>query len=65
MKIKPLRDRIIAKRVEAEDTSEGALIIPDTAKEKPHQGVVKAVGEGRILEKAGKFAESLQVITYV
>ena len=50
MKLKPLRDRIIVKRVEAEDPAEGALIIPDTAKEKPQQGVVKAVGEGRILE---------------
>ena len=46
MKIKPLNDRILVKRLEAEEKSKGGIIIPDTAKEKPNQGKVIAVGEG-------------------
>ncbi len=48
MKIRPLRDRIIVKRIEDEETSKGGLIIPDTAKEKPQEGKVIAVGKGMI-----------------
>ena len=48
MKIRPLRDRIIVKRIEEEETSKGGLIIPDTAKEKPQEGKVIAVGKGMI-----------------
>ncbi|MCA9544682.1 MAG: co-chaperone GroES [Myxococcales bacterium] len=47
MKLRPLYDRIIVKRVEAETRTKGGLIIPDTAKEKPIQGVVVAVGNGK------------------
>jgi chaperonin GroES len=50
MKIRPLYDRIIVKRVEAETTSKGGIIIPDTAKEKPIEGEVVAVGNGKVLE---------------
>jgi chaperonin GroES len=48
MKIRPLRDRIIVKRIEEEETSKGGIIIPDTAKEKPQEGRVIAVGKGLI-----------------
>ena len=48
MKIRPLQDRIIVKRIGEEETSEGGIIIPDTAKEKPQEGKVVAVGKGKI-----------------
>ena len=50
MNIRPLYDRIIVKRVEAETKTAGGLIIPDTAKEKPIEGEVVAVGNGKILD---------------
>ncbi|MBI5612735.1 MAG: co-chaperone GroES [Gammaproteobacteria bacterium] len=50
MKIRPLHDRIIVRRLEEERKSAGGIVIPDTAKEKPVQGQVLAVGKGRILE---------------
>ena len=53
MKIKPLHDRVIVKRTEGEDKTKGGIIIPDTAKEKPIEGKVVAVGNGKIL-KSGK-----------
>jgi chaperonin GroES len=48
MKIRPLQDRIIVKRVDEEETTKGGIIIPDTAKEKPQEGKVIAVGKGKI-----------------
>jgi len=53
MKLRPLHDRILVKRVEEEATTKGGIIIPDTAKEKPAEGKVEAVGIGRI-DEAGK-----------
>lgn len=53
MKIRPLQDRIVVKRLEGESTTKGGIIIPDTAKEKPIEGKVVAVGNGKIL-KDGK-----------
>ena len=50
MKIRPLYDRVLIKRVEEETKTKGGIIIPDTAKEKPQEGEVVAVGEGRVLE---------------
>src|SRR5512146_903774 len=50
MKIRPLQDRVIVKRVAEEDRSKGGIIIPDTAKEKPIEGKVIAVGNGKVLE---------------
>jgi len=47
MKIQPLHDRVIVKRVEEEETTKGGIIIPDTAKEKPMEGTVVAVGSGK------------------
>ena len=48
MKIRPLQDRVIVKRVEEEEKSKGGIIIPDTAKEKPQEGKVVAVGKGKV-----------------
>lgn len=50
MKIRPLHDRILVKRIEEETTTKGGIIIPDTAKEKPQEGRVVAVGTGKPLE---------------
>jgi chaperonin GroES len=50
MKIRPLHDRVIVERLEEEQKTAGGIIIPDTAKEKPQQGKVVAVGKGRFLE---------------
>jgi chaperonin GroES len=48
MKVRPLYDRILVKRVEEEQKTSGGLFIPDTAKEKPQQGVIVAVGNGKL-----------------
>ena len=48
MKIRPLQDRVIVKRIEEQDKSKGGIIIPDTAKEKPQEGKVIAVGKGKL-----------------
>jgi chaperonin GroES len=50
MKVKPLHDRILVKRIAEEEKTRGGLIIPDTAKEKPQEGRVIAVGNGRVNE---------------
>jgi chaperonin GroES len=50
MKVKPLHDRVLVKRVSSDEKTAGGLIIPDTAKEKPQEGVVVAVGSGKVLE---------------
>jgi len=50
MKIRPLHDRVIIKRIEEEETTKGGIIIPDTAKEKPSEGKVVAVGNGKLLD---------------
>ncbi len=50
MKIRPLQDRILVKRIEEEEVSSGGIIIPDSAKEKPQEGKVIAVGKGKIGE---------------
>lgn len=50
MKIRPLQDRVIVKRVDEETKSAGGIIIPDTAKEKPQEGKVMAVGNGKVGE---------------
>ncbi len=50
MKIKPLGDRILVRRLEAEEKTKGGIIIPDTAKEKPREGKIVSVGDGRVDE---------------
>ena len=50
MKIRPLQDRVIVKRIAEEERTKGGIIIPDTAREKPQEGKVVAVGKGKVLE---------------
>jgi len=54
MKIKPLHDRVIVKRIEDEETTKGGIIIPDSAKEKPSEGKITAVGNGKVLEDGSR-----------
>ncbi len=54
MKLKPLGDRLIVRAIEEEETTAGGILLPDTAKEKPHKGKVLAVGDGRISEDNGR-----------
>jgi chaperonin GroES len=53
MKIRPLKDRIVVKPLEGDDTTPGGIILPDTAKEKPIRGEVMAVGPGKFIESKG------------
>jgi len=48
MKIRPLQDRVIVQRMDEEETTKGGIIIPDTAKEKPQEGKIIAVGKGKV-----------------
>lgn len=59
--IRPLHDRIVVKRLEAEEEVRGGIIIPDTAKEKPQQGEVVAVGNGKILDNGTRLSLDVQV----
>ena len=61
MKIRPLGDRVLVKRIEEEEKTKGGIIIPDTAKEKPQEGRVIAVGNGKVLENGKQVA--LEVTT--
>ena len=60
MKLKPLGDRVLVKRVEQEEVTKGGIIIPDSAKEKPKQGKVVALGTGKVDDKGNKIAFSLK-----
>jgi len=61
MKIRPLHDRVIVKRLEEERTSPGGIVIPDSAAEKPSQGKVIAIGKGKILEDGSVRALDVKV----
>jgi len=61
MRLKPLQDRILVQRVEEETKTKGGIIIPDTAKEKPAEGKVMAIGNGKIGEDGKKIAIELKV----
>lgn len=61
MKLKPLQDRILVQRVEEENKTKGGIIIPDTAKEKPAEGKVIAVGNGKIGEDGKRIAIEVKV----
>jgi len=61
MKIRPLHDRIVVKRFEEGETVKGGIIIPDTAREKPQQGEVIAIGNGKILENGSKVPLDVKV----
>jgi len=54
MKIRPLHDRILVKRIEEQEVKKGGIIIPDTAKEKPQEGKVVAVGTGKVNDEGKK-----------
>ncbi|MBW2618025.1 MAG: co-chaperone GroES [Deltaproteobacteria bacterium] len=54
MKVRPLQDRVLIKRIDEEEKSSGGIIIPDTAKEKPQKGKVLAVGPGKVLDNGTK-----------
>lgn len=61
MKVKPLQDRLVVKRIEEEEKTKGGIIIPDAAKEKPQEGRVIAVGDGKVLESGQKAALTVKV----
>ncbi len=54
LKIRPLDDRVVVDRFEAEERTRGGIVLPDTAREKPQQGKVIAAGPGKLLEKSGE-----------
>jgi chaperonin GroES len=60
MKVKPLQDRILIKRIEEETTTKGGIIIPDAAKEKPQEGIVIAVGDGKVLDSGQRVAPQVK-----
>ena len=60
MELRPLHDRVVIKRLEESETKRGGIIIPDTAKEKPQQGEVKAVGSGKLLETGERMAPEVK-----
>jgi chaperonin GroES len=61
MKVKPLQDRVVIKRLEEEAKTKGGIIIPDAAKEKPQEGRVVAVGSGKMTEKGQRVAPEVKV----
>jgi chaperonin GroES len=61
MKVRPLHDRLVVRRVEEKETAKGGIIIPDTAKEKPQEGEVIAAGNGKVLENGTKVALDVKV----
>ena len=60
MKIKPLQDRILVRRLETEENIGGSIVIPDTAKEKPQEGEVVAAGAGKVLDSGQTVAMSVK-----
>jgi chaperonin GroES len=61
MKVTPLNDKIVVERMSADDKTSGGIILPDTAKEKPKQGKVLAVGDGKVLENGKRAAFQVKV----
>ncbi len=61
MKIKPLGDRVVVKPLEAVEKSKGGIVLPDTAKEKPQEGKVVAVGKGRVTDDGKVIAAEVKV----
>lgn len=59
--IKPLYDRVLLKRIEKEEEKKGSIIIPDTAKEKPQEGIVVAVGDGKMTEDGKRLPITVKV----
>jgi chaperonin GroES len=61
MNVRPLHDRLLVRRLEAKEKAKGGIIIPDSAKEKPQEGKVLAVGHGRILDNGKVLAPDVKV----
>ncbi len=61
MKIRPFNDRVLVKRLEEEEKTSGGIIIPDSAKEKPAEGEVVAVGEGKVKDSGERLAMTVKV----
>ena len=61
MKLKPLGDRIVVKAAPHEEKTKGGLVLPETVKEKPVEGIVVAVGEGKVLENGSRQAMDVKV----
>jgi chaperonin GroES len=61
LKITPLNEKIVVERLEADDKTAGGIILPDTAKEKPKQGKVLSVGEGKVLDNGKRSAFQVKV----
>lgn len=61
MSLKPLGDRVVLKFAEAEEKTKGGIVLPDTAKKKPQEGEVVAVGSGKVLENGKKVALDVKV----
>ncbi len=61
MKLKPLGDKVVIKLLEAEEKTKSGIVLPDTAKEKPHQGEVLAVGTGKVLDDGKKIPLDVKV----
>ncbi len=59
--LRPLADRVVVKPVQAEEKTKGGIVLPDTAKDKPQEGEVIAVGPGRILDNGTKIAPEIKV----
>lgn len=60
MNLRPLHDRVVVKRLEEQETARGGIIVPDTAKEKPQQAEVIAVGKGKLLEDGSRAAPNVK-----
>jgi len=61
MNLRPLGDRVVVKPVEREERTKSGIVLPDTAKEKPQEGIVEAVGTGRILDNGQKVPMELKI----
>jgi chaperonin GroES len=61
MKIRPLQDRVVVRRLEEKEAMRGGIVIPDTAKEKPQEGEVVAVGNGKVLNNGTRVAMDVKV----
>ena len=60
MRVEPLGDKVVVKRLEAEETTAGGIVLPDSAKEKPQQGRVLSVGDGRLLPDGQRASHQVQ-----
>ena len=61
MQFRPLHDRVVGRRIEEDERTSGGIIIPDTAKEKPQQGEIVAVGPGKLSEQGERLAPEVKV----